>query len=174
MDEKKEAGGAAFWAGTVLLALVLCAMREQVRSALSPLHWIDLPIHETGHLVFGLLGSRFIMVAGGTLGQLLMPAAFWWHFRREGQPRSADVCLAWVGQNLLDIGRYAADARAQELPLVAAGVHDWTYLLEATRLLTHDIGVGRAFDFAGCAVIAYAAASIVRLTRAAASAEAAP
>jgi hypothetical protein len=160
----------AFWAGTALLALVLCALRESVRALLSPLSWVDLPIHETGHLVFGLLGNQFIYVLGGTLGQLLMPLAFWVYFLNENQPRSADACLLWVGQNLLDIGRYAADARAQQLELVAGGVHDWTYLLETTHLLIHDAGVGRAFDCAGCALIAFAAACIVRRTRAASAA----
>jgi hypothetical protein len=167
VNEGEGAYGTKFWTGTAVFAAVLCSLREPLRSLLSPLHWIDLPIHETGHLVFGILGNEFIYVAGGTLGQLLMPAAFWWYFRREKQPRSADVCLAWVGQNLLDIGVYAADARAQSLPLVAGGVHDWTYLLETTHLLIHDVGVGRAFDCAGCVVIAFALADILRRTRAA-------
>lgn len=85
----------------LILGLVLCVEREAVRAALSPLDWVDLPIHETGHLVFQLLGNRFIYVAGGTIGQLLMPIAFWRHFRNGGQPRSADACLLWVGQNFL-------------------------------------------------------------------------
>jgi len=166
VEEPRVEYGAKFWAATAAFALVLCSIADRLRSLLSPLHWIDLPIHETGHLVFGVLGNEFVYVAGGTLGQLLMPAAFYVYFLRERQPRSADVCLAWVGQNLLDIGVYAADARAQNLPLVAGGVHDWTYLLEAARLLTHDVGVGRAFDYAGCAVIAFALADIVRRSRA--------
>lgn len=158
---------AAFWGGAAALGLLLFALREPVRRAFFFLDWVDLPIHETGHLVFQFFGSRFVYVAGGTIGQLLMPAAFWWDFKRRDQPRSADACLIWVGQNLLNIGRYAADARAQRLDLVAGGVHDWTYLLEKTGLLIHDIGVGRAFDLAGCLLMAYAAARIVRLSLAA-------
>jgi len=157
---------AAFWAAAAALAVLLFAFRDRARGALWLLDGVNLGVHETGHLVFNILGlgNRFIMVAGGTIGQLLMPAAFWWDFRRRGQTRSADACLVWVGQNLLNIGRYAADARAQQLELVAGGVHDWTYLLETTGLLIHDIGVGRAFDFTGCCLIAYAAARIVKAT----------
>jgi hypothetical protein len=163
--ETREKAETVFWIGAAVLAVALCAFREQVRSLGSPLDWIDLPIHETGHLVFALFGNQFIYMLGGTLGQLMMPAAFYFYFRKEGQPRSADVCLAWIGQNFLNIGRYAADARAQQLELVAGGVHDWTYLLEATHLLIHDIGIGRCFDWLGCVIIAYAAADIVRRTR---------
>jgi hypothetical protein len=145
----------------VLSALLFLA-REPVRRAFFILDGVDLVIHEAGHPIFGLLGSHWLMVAGGTFLQLIMPLAFWWDFRRRDQPRSSLVCLAWVGQNFFHIGRYAADARAQELPLVGGGVHDWTYLLETVGLLTHDIGVGRTFDFIGCALIAYA---VMRLAR---------
>ena len=167
-------GRAAFWGGAAALGALLFVLREPVRRAFFFLDWVDLPIHETGHLVFQFFGNRFIYVAGGTIGQLMMPAAFWWDFRRRGQPRSADVCLIWVGQNLLNIGRYAADARAQRLHLVAGGVHDWTYLLEKTGLLIHDIGVGQTFDLVGCLLIAYAVASIVRTTLAGAASRSAP
>jgi hypothetical protein len=153
---------AAFWGGVAALTALAFAARDGLRRAFFLLDGVDLGVHETGHLVFQLLGNRFLYVAGGTIGQLLMPAAFWWDFRRRGRPRSADACLIWVGQSLLNVGRYAADARAQELHLVAGGVHDWTYLLETVGLLTHDIGVGRAFDLAGCLLIAYASARLIR------------
>ncbi|MEP6732973.1 MAG: hypothetical protein ABJE10_20185 [bacterium] len=48
---------------------------------------------------------------------------------------------------------YAADARAQELPLVGGGEHDWAYLLGETGMLSHDQGVGRAFRAAGFLII---------------------
>ena len=34
---------------------------------------VDLPIHETGHLIFRLFGE-FLMVAGGSLFQVILPA----------------------------------------------------------------------------------------------------
>ncbi|MDP3542078.1 MAG: hypothetical protein Q8T11_06360 [Elusimicrobiota bacterium] len=148
----------AFAAGSLLLF----AVRERLRPALFILDGVDLGVHETGHLLFGLLGNHFLTVAGGTLLQLIMPLAFVADFRRRGLKRSADVCVAWVGQNFLHIGRYAADARAQELPLVGGGVHDWTYLLEVTGLLTRDVEVGRFLDSVGCALIAWAGVSLWR------------
>jgi len=147
------------------MSISLFAVREPMRRAFFLLDGADLIIHEAGHPIFGLLGNRWLMMAGGTILQLLMPLAFWRDFRRRGLERSALVCLAWIGQNFLHIGRYAADARVQQLPLVGGGEHDWTYLLETAGLLTHEIGVGRAFDFAGCALIAYAAVRLLRPSR---------
>ncbi|MEK7383777.1 MAG: hypothetical protein AAB262_10910 [Elusimicrobiota bacterium] len=112
--------------------------------------------------IFGLLGARFIMVAGGTLMQLLLPGAAMLHFLKRGEKISACVALFWFGQNFLGIGHYVADARAQQLDLVAGGVHDWTYLLETTGLLIHDVGLGAAVQVFGCMVMAVALAAGVR------------
>ncbi|UPT74091.1 MAG: hypothetical protein M0D55_20095 [Elusimicrobiota bacterium] len=108
-------------AATAALALLLFVFREKARSVFGILDGIDLVIHEAGHPILGLFGWRWLMVAGGTIFQLAFPIAFIVHFRKNGQPRSADACVAWLGQNFLHIGRYAADARAQELPLVGGG-----------------------------------------------------
>lgn len=36
------------------------------------------------------------------------------------------MAWVWLGENLLNIARYLGDARAQVLPLVGGGEHDWT------------------------------------------------
>lgn len=153
-----------FWsppyiAAAGLLFLALIPLRARLMSLFWPLDLVNLAFHEGGHIIFGLvaLGNRFILVAGGTLMQLLMPAAAAVHFLKRGEKVSVYVCLFWVGQNFLGIGHYAADARAQQLDLIAGGVHDWTYLLETVRLLRHDIGVGAAFQIFGCLIMAVSA-----------------
>src|SRR5215470_3159056 len=78
---------------------------------------IDLPIHETGHLVFAPFGE-FIQFLGGTLFQLIMPAAFVVYFVRRGDRHAASVALWWVGQSFWNISVYIADARTEDLPLV--------------------------------------------------------
>ena len=133
---------------------------------------VDLAIHETGHLIFGPFGE-FIGFAGGTIFQLLMPAAFVVYFARRGEQHSASVALWWVGQNCGHIAVYAADARTQELPLVGGGEHDWTYLLSATGNLQYDKGIARTFMAGGFLLIA--GSTIWGLVTAArASAEAVP
>jgi hypothetical protein len=98
---------------------------------------IDLPIHETGHIVFAW-GSEVLVALGGTLFQLLIPLAFVAYFWRKKDHHAASVALWWVGQNCFNIARYIADARAQELPLVGGGEHDWAFLLATWRMLPQD------------------------------------
>lgn len=109
---------------------------------------VDLPIHETGHLVFGPFGE-FIGFAGGTLFQLIMPAAFVAYFVRRKDGHSASVALWWVAQNCGNIAVYAADARSQLLPLVGGGEHDWAYLLSAMGMLQRDQQVAGAIRVLG-------------------------
>ena len=118
---------------------------------------VDLAIHETGHLVFGPFGE-FIGFAGGTMFQLIMPALFAGYFWRRGDKHAASVALWWVGQNCGHIATYVADARAQELPLVGGGEHDWFYLLSATGHLPHDLGIARTIRAAGLLLVVGASA----------------
>jgi hypothetical protein len=48
-----------------------------------------------------------------------------------------------VGQNCWNIARYVADARAQELPLVGGGEHDWAFLLATWGALARDQALAR-------------------------------
>jgi hypothetical protein len=109
---------------------------------------LDLAIHETGHLVFGPFGE-LIGYLGGTLMQLIVPAVFVWYFLRRGDRHAATVALWWLAQNCWNISVYVRDARAQELPLVGGGEHDWTYLLDRFDLLEKDLAIGRAVHLAG-------------------------
>ncbi len=113
---------------------------------------VDLAIHETGHLVFAPFGE-FIGFAGGTLFQLIMPLVFVVYFWRRTDFHAASVALWWVGQNCGHVATYVADARAQELPLVGGGEHDWFYLLSATGQLPHDLGIARAVRVTGVLLI---------------------
>jgi hypothetical protein len=103
--------------------------------------YVDLPIHETGHLVFGPLGE-FMTALGGTLLQLMVPVAFVVYFTRRSDRFAAGVALWWVAQNLWNISVYVKDAQAQALPLVGGGEHDWAYLLDALGWLEQDQVVG--------------------------------
>lgn len=113
---------------------------------------VDLAIHETGHIVFGPFGE-VIGVAGGTLFQLIMPLLFVGYFWRRGDRWSASVVLVWVAQSLGNIATYAADARAQELPLVGGGEHDWANMLGRAGLLAHDQGIAHGIRATGILLV---------------------
>ena len=109
---------------------------------------LDLAIHETGHLVFAVFGQT-LAVLGGTLLQLLLPAAFIIALWRSGDRHGATVPLWWMGQNCWNISVYIKDARAQELPLVGGGEHDWTFLLGQWGWLAQDQAIGGAVYLLG-------------------------
>lgn len=100
----------------------------------------NLAFHEAGHLFFGVLGTT-LGLYGGTLGQLVFPtvaAVSFWHRR---QAVGAALSGVWFFENLLNIARYMADARAQLLPLVGGGEHDWYHIFSRWGLLDHDTDV---------------------------------
>jgi hypothetical protein len=132
---------------TVVLALYAIPLMRHPEAG-GFLDGVDLAIHETGHIVFGPFGE-VIGFAGGTLFQLIVPAAFLWYFVRRGDRHAATVPLWWVAQNLWNISVYVRDARTQELPLVGGGEHDWAFLLGRFGLLAHDQGIGRGIHAFG-------------------------
>jgi hypothetical protein len=103
---------------------------------------VDLPIHETGHLVFSPFGE-FMQFLGGTLFQLIMPSVFAAYFARRKDWHAASVALWWVAQNFWNISVYVRDARAQDLPLVGGGEHDWAYILGRLGWLARDQVIGQ-------------------------------
>ena len=119
---------------------------------------VDLPIHEFGHLLFRPFG-QFLMVAGGSLFQVIMPAIFVGYFIWQRSFYSAAIVLFWVGQSILNVWVYAADAVVMKLVLTSGftgsegSFHDWNYLLTATGLLTSTKIVAGAIRLAGTLVI---------------------
>jgi hypothetical protein len=124
----------------VLLAWGLYDLSHPGRFTL--LDGVDLAIHETGHLVFAPFGEM-AGVAGGTLMQLLMPALFAGDFWRRGDRHAASIGLWWLAQSAGNVATYLADARAQELPLVGGGEHDWAWMLAELDLLSSDAAIAR-------------------------------
>ncbi len=118
---------------------------------------LDLAIHETGHLVF-IVGGETLTILGGTLFQLIVPAAFVVALWRAGDRHGATVPLWWLGQNCWNISVYIRDARAQELPLVGGGEHDWAALLGQWGLMTRDGAIADTVHLIG--VIIYLVAII--------------
>jgi hypothetical protein len=117
---------------------------------------LDLAIHETGHLVFAA-GGETLGILGGTLMQLLVPAALAIALWRRGDRHGATVPLWWLGQNCWNISVYIRDARAQELPLLGGGEHDWAFLLDKWGWLQEDQKIGGSVYLLG--VLLYLAAT---------------
>jgi len=100
---------------------------------------VNLAFHEAGHIFFTPFGST-LHYLGGTLGQLAVPTLLAGYFLLVGptRPLGAAVCAWWVGENLMNISVYMADARDLALPLVGGGDHDWNELFYRFGLLGQD------------------------------------
>lgn len=105
---------------------------------------INLTFHEAGHGIFGLMGST-LGLYGGTLGQLLVPFLIAISFWKKGALFSYALVSVWFFENFLNIARYTADARAQILPLVGGGDHDWTNILTRWGILQYDTALAGFF-----------------------------
>ncbi|MBK8149410.1 MAG: hypothetical protein IPK58_14705 [Acidobacteria bacterium] len=119
---------------------------------------VDLPIHETGHLLFRPLGE-FMMIAGGSLFQVIVPAVFVGYFVWNETPYSASIVLLWVGQSIINVHIYAADAVKMQLVLTSGmtgsegSFHDWNYLLTTLGLINSTPAVAGIIRLLGTLVI---------------------
>lgn len=131
---------------------------------------IDLAIHEFGHMLFMPFGvpvlGESMVILGGSLTQLAVPALFTVYFARrrdaEGgaELHAASVCLWWCAMSLLSVAIYVGDARAGTLMLLTgetgreSDAHDWNNLLTRWGLLEQDTRIAtvlRALAFVLCA-----------------------
>lgn len=108
------------------------------------MHLVNLPFHEAGHIIFSPLG-RFMTVLGGSLTQLLVPLMCLGALLLQTRdPFGASLCLWWLGENLLDVAPYIADARALQLVLLGGHTgaevegHDWEFILGSLGWLHRD------------------------------------
>lgn len=102
---------------------------------------VNLLIHEAGHVVFSLFG-RTAHFLGGTLLQLILPAAFTISFFLREQRYEAGITGIWFCESVMYTAEYMADAQAQRLPLVGGHIHDWHWLLSRWGVLSYSEGLG--------------------------------
>jgi len=127
---------------------------------------VDLPIHETGHLLFRPFGE-FMMVAGGSVFQVIFPAVFVGYFLWQRSLFSAAIVLLWVGQSVLNVWVYASDAVVMQLVLTSGftgtegSFHDWNYMLTETGLIDSTRGVAKVIRFMGTVIIVIACVAAV-------------
>ncbi len=138
-------------ASLVLLPVILYYTYNHGRFTF--IDFVNLLIHEGGHGVFSFFG-RFIYTLGGTLAQIIVPGMFIVYYARTRKKVMTQIFLVWLGENLINISVYAADARAHKLPLLGGKkvYHDWTYLLNQMNLILYDQEVGLFFYLSGIVV----------------------
>jgi hypothetical protein len=109
------------------------------------MHLINLPFHEAGHIFFRPFG-QFVMMLGGSLGQLLMPFICLVVFVMKTKDTfGASIALWWLGESFMDLAPYINDARELKLMLIGGvtgreviDYHDWEFILRKLGWLRYD------------------------------------
>ena len=116
---------------------------------------VNMVTHEAGHPLFGYLGET-LHLWGGTILQLLVPAALALSFVRMRQLPGVTFCSFMFFENFLGIATYMADARAMDLPLVSAEgggegdiTHDWNAIFTQLNLLPYDTRIAAVVRVVG-------------------------
>lgn len=141
------------WGG-LLLALLLT-----VPGVINPQRWVflnnvNLIFHEAGHLLLMFFGET-VTLLGGSLFQVLIPAAcaafFWW----RGERYSAGILLLWAAQSLANVSVYVADAPTRHLDLITGDpdTHDWWQLFSKWGNLQAAVPVGKFIHFLSLALL---------------------
>jgi len=90
--------------------------------------WMNLYIHEAGHLFFSIFG-RWVYFLGGSLFQCLVPLALLIVMWRQNRSY-AYLSGFWLAENMINVSVYIRDAPYLRLPLIGKGlIHDWNWLL---------------------------------------------
>ncbi len=154
-----------FWSRVALLvgfaAWGMILIAQDYRTGEMGSSFIHRPLlifHEAGHVVFRLFGE-WVMVLGGTLGQLIMPIILGGALLLKNRdPFGASIGLWFVGVSLLDIAPYMYDALQPQLVLLSGrtgeeGGHDWIYLFSSMGLLQNAQFFGRWVHKLGAATV---------------------
>ena len=115
---------------------------------------VDLIFHEAGHAIFRIFGWELLMVMGGTIMQLLVPAVVTFYFFTRSQRFSSSITGILLAQSLFNSVVYERDAFAMKLDLLGGDViHDWNYILNALNLMGHIELIGNIIFDMGLAVL---------------------
>ena len=138
------------WIGSILLFPIIVWLIINNGNFIPLLDHFTLLIHEGGHGIFRIFGS-FIYTLGGSLMQILIGLLFIYYFYSNKKKIGVQISLVYLGENLLNISKYAADAQAQRLPLLGGNkvYHDWNFLLSKMDILEYDQAVGGFFVVLG-------------------------
>lgn len=152
-------------AAGVLFVLVIAWFPFVKEAEVPLLDYVDLGIHELGHMLMIPFGEVVHFMAG-SVAQVAAPlglaAYFLFSPRREWV--GVGVCLAWAGTSAYDVSVYIADAPYERLQLIG-GQHDWAYLLRHFGSLESADSIAGMVKSSGMLlVVAGALACLVPLT----------
>ncbi len=142
--------------GVVLVLVVVMGWFPFVRGTRVPLlGWVDLFVHEAGHILFGWAPWLLPAIMGNgfqTLVPLVFAATFLLRYR---DLVGAAFSTAWAGTTLVDASVYIGDAPFQRLDIAfGSGEHDWAHVFRQVDAMGAAVGVSRFVWFLGLVLFA--------------------
>lgn len=135
--------------GQILLILFTLFLSNQLIFGVQ--HWtlldyVNLLIHEGGHMLFLPFGE-FMNMLGGSFTQILVPCLFFVYFFLRKEFASAGFIIFWIANNIVSVSVYMSDAIEMQLPLVGGEgvIHDWNWLFSRMGLLQQSGFIASVF-----------------------------
>ena len=111
---------------------------------LSGLYFVEFGVHEASHLIIFFLPS-ILVAAAGSIGEMTFTYLILYATLKAKSYFASVFAGLWVMLAMNSAGRYMADARSQELPLIGPGEvvkHDWNYVFGQLGWLNVDTLIG--------------------------------
>jgi hypothetical protein len=137
---------AGCWVFFMYLYIQLLDFSHTVSSnlLLNGMQFIDFGVHEASHLIVFFLPAVFVALAGSA-GEIIFPCLLLYAVLKAKAYFVASFIGLWLMLALNSVGRYIADARSQQLPLLGPGEtvkHDWNFILDQFGWLQADTAIG--------------------------------
>ncbi|MEM9489603.1 MAG: hypothetical protein AAGC55_10690, partial [Myxococcota bacterium] len=124
---------------------------------------LDEAIHRLGYAALDWAGQT-VHLLGGTLAQLAIPAAAMIVLGWYNQRLASLACMWWLGENLVRISAYMADAHVEELEPIAGDTHAWAHLMWKWQLLPQHATIAQIIQISGLLLMVGALISIALRT----------
>ena len=135
----------------LFISILHFSVEDSQNIFLAGMYFVEFGVHEISHIVMAFLPPVMTALAGSvgeiTFTLLVVLAAF-----KEKAHYAAIFGLLWFMLAMNSVGRYIADARSQNLPLVGPGetvTHDWHFILSEWNSLSLDTTLGTAVRMMG-------------------------
>lgn len=126
-------------------------------------------VHEAGHGVCYILPCpELLMVANGTIFQLLFPAGVSYYYQKQGNRFAALIALFFVGFSLQYTAWYMSTAHeglhlpASKSFLGVDALHDFNYLFSAFHLLAYEGLISGLTRLVSWMLMIYSAGAMLR------------
>lgn len=121
---------------------------------ISAMYMINFGVHEVSHIIASFLPA-ILTAAAGSIGEVSFTLLLLFATIKEKAYFAAVFAAQWVMLGFVSAGRYMADARTQNMPLIGPGetvTHDWHFVFSELGWLGADTLIGGTAKIIGIGI----------------------